>query len=84
MNRCLYTVPKFETGVAGCNHHLPQGANATIIDHQVMTHPDLKAVNTAKKQEEVAPKKGTSAKVDGDTLSVVLPPYSYHLVRVKI
>jgi alpha-N-arabinofuranosidase len=59
-------------------------ANASIIDHQVMTHPDLKAVNTARNQEEVAPKKGTGAKVNGDTLSVVLPPYSYQMVRVKI
>ena len=56
----------------------------TIIDHQVMTHPDLKAVNTAKKQDEVAPKKGDGAKIDGDTLSVRLPPYSYQMVRVKL
>ena len=58
--------------------------NASVIDHQVMTHPDLKAVNTAGNQEEVAPKKGTGAKVNGDRLSVVLPPYSYQMVRVKI
>ena len=58
--------------------------NATVIDHQVMTHPDLKAVNTAQNQDEVAPRKGSGAKVEGDRLTVVLPPYSYQMVRVKI
>jgi alpha-N-arabinofuranosidase len=58
--------------------------NATIIDHQVMTHSDLKAVNTAKNQDEVKPRQGEGAKVDGDKLSVKLPPYSYQMVRVKI
>ncbi|MNY77256.1 hypothetical protein D3C86_2170940 [compost metagenome] len=55
-----------------------------MIDHQVMTHPDLKAVNTAGKQDEVKPKKGEGAKVEGEKLSVKLPPYSYQMVRVKL
>jgi alpha-N-arabinofuranosidase len=62
-----------------------QGFGAgTVIDHQVMTHPDLKAVNTAKKQDEVAPRKGSGAKIADGKLSVTLPPYSYQMVRVKI
>jgi alpha-L-arabinofuranosidase len=59
-------------------------ANAQVIDHQVMTHPDLKAVNTAQKQDEVAPRKGDGAKVDGDRLTVTLPAYSYQMVRVRV
>ena len=32
---------------------------ASVIDHQVMTHANLEAVNTAGKQDEVGPKKGS-------------------------
>ena len=59
-------------------------AGGTVIDHQVMTHPDLKAVNTAKNQDEVKPKKGEGASVANGKLSVKLPPYSYQMVRVKL
>lgn len=57
---------------------------ASVIDHQVMTHANLEAVNTAKKQNEVAPKKGRGAKVADGVLSVSLPPYSYQMLRVKL
>ena len=55
-----------------------------MIDHQVMTHADLKAVNTAGKQDEVKPRQGSGASLADGTLSVSLPPYSYQMVRVKI
>src|SRR5690606_35650410 len=45
-------------------------AGGTIVDHQVMTHDSLRAVNTAKKQDEVVPRKGTGAKLADDKLSV--------------
>ena len=57
---------------------------ATVIDHQVMTHANLRAVNTATEQTNVAPSKGTGAKVDGKVLSVKLAPYSYQMIRVKV
>ena len=57
---------------------------AQVIDHQVMTHKLLEAVNTATDQTNVAPQKGKGAKVDGGTLSVALPPYSYQMIRVKL
>ena len=56
----------------------------SVIDHQVMTHRDLRAVNTGADQNQVAPVKGTGAKVDGKVLSVKLAPYSYQMVRVKV
>jgi alpha-N-arabinofuranosidase len=56
----------------------------TVIDHQVMTHKNLEAVNTATDQSNVAPSKGAGAKIDGKMLSVKLAPYSYQMVRVKV
>ena len=62
-----------------------QGFGAgTVIDHQVMTHPDLKAVNTAGNQDEVKPRKGEGARIGDGTLTISLPPYSYQMVRVKV
>ena len=57
---------------------------ATIIDHQEMTHAMLEAVNTAQDQTNVAPAKGTGAKVAAATLSLSLKPYSYSMIRVKL
>ncbi|HEY4200140.1 MAG TPA: alpha-N-arabinofuranosidase [Devosiaceae bacterium] len=57
--------------------------NATIIDHQVMTHANLEAVNTATDQSAVAPSKGTGAKVADGKLTARLPPYSYQMIRAK-
>ncbi|SFV28837.1 alpha-N-arabinofuranosidase [Devosia crocina] len=59
-------------------------ATGSVIDHQVMTHPNLEATNTAKNQDEVKPRKGEGATVVDGKLSVTLPPYSYQMVRVKI
>ncbi|MNT75025.1 Intracellular exo-alpha-(1-_5)-L-arabinofuranosidase 1 [compost metagenome] len=74
-----HTTETIETDVS-----LQGFGNGTIIDHQVMTHPDLKAVNTAKNQQEVAPRKGSGARIAGNTLTVALPPYCYQMVRVKL
>ena len=49
-----------------------------------MRHPNLKAVNTAKNQDEVKPAKGSGAKAEKGKLTVTLPPYSYQMVRIKI
>ncbi len=51
------------------------GARKTVIDHQVMTHADLEATNTAKAQNNVVPRAGSGAAVSGDRLTVALPPY---------
>jgi alpha-N-arabinofuranosidase len=59
-------------------------AGAAVIDHQVMTHADLRAVNDLKNQNAVAPKKGKGAKLADGVLSVSLPPYSYQMIRVKL
>ena len=57
---------------------------AKVLDHQVMTHKMLDAVNTATDQTNVAPQKGTGAKVDGGMVTVKLPPHSYQMIRVKL
>ena len=59
-------------------------AAGQVIDHQVMTHESLQAVNTATDQTNVAPAKGSGATVADGRLTAKLAPYSYQLIRVKV
>jgi alpha-N-arabinofuranosidase len=56
----------------------------TVIDHQVMTHASLEAVNTADNMTNVAPAKGSGASVADGKLTARLAPYSYQIIRVKV
>jgi len=60
------------------------GGAARVIDHQVMTHSDLRAVNSLKDQNAVVPKAGSGIAVDGGSLTGKLPPYSYQMIRVQL
>lgn len=60
------------------------GVGARVIDHQVMTHADLSAVNTAANQLNVSPSQGQGAKVEDGSLKAALPPFSYQMLRVQI
>jgi alpha-N-arabinofuranosidase len=55
-----------------------------VVDHQVMTHTNLDAVNTAKEPNAVVPRKGSGAGLADGKLSLKLPPYSYQMIRVKV
>ena len=57
---------------------------AQVMDHQLMTHANLEAVNTASKPDEVRPTKGTGASVSEGVLKVSLAPHSYQMVRLKL
>ena len=60
------------------------GGTARVIDHQVVTHADLKIANTLGNQNAVAPKAGSGVAVDGGRLTGKLPPYSYQMIRVQL
>ena len=53
-----------------------------IIEHKLMTHSDLNAVNTAQDPDAVAPREGSGATITDNTLGLELPAYSYHMVRL--
>lgn len=59
-------------------------APKAIVDHQVMTHANLEAVNSLKDQNAVVPTKGTGAKIADGMLTAKLPPLSYQMIRVSI
>ncbi len=59
-------------------------AAGSVVDHQVMTHANLEAVNTARDPDQVVPKKGSGAKLADGALSLRLAPYSYQMIRLKV
>jgi alpha-N-arabinofuranosidase len=58
--------------------------NATLIDHQAMTHANLEAANTLKDMHAVGPTKGSGAAVVDGALNAKLPPYSYQMYRLSV
>ena len=58
--------------------------NATLIDHQAMTHASLEAANTLKDMHAVGPTKGSGAAVVDGALNAKLPPYSYQMYRLSV
>jgi alpha-N-arabinofuranosidase len=52
--------------------------------HEVLSHHDLKAVNSADEPENVAPRRADAAPViNGETLTAVLPGYSWNVLRLE-
>lgn len=57
---------------------------AKSVSHILIDHDDLEARNTRDNQNNVTPQKGDGARLDGQTLSLTLPPYSYSMIQVAL
>lgn len=53
-----------------------------VVDHQVMAHHPLEAVNTLSHPSAVAPKASAGASLTSEVFSARLPPYSYQMIRL--
>ena len=54
-----------------------------VDEHTVLADPDIRATNTAIRPDRVVPSPRSGARLDGDRLSVLLPPRSWNLVRLS-
>ncbi len=54
-----------------------------ILEHIVLHHEDVKAVNTEENPENVVPGEGRGGKMDGGVLSVPLGRLSWNVIRLK-
>ena len=55
----------------------------SVADHQVMTQDSLLATNTLVNMNNVVPRKGSGAMIDGGVLTLKLKPHSYTMIRLK-
>jgi alpha-N-arabinofuranosidase len=51
-----------------------------VKDHLVMTHNDIKAVNTEENPDNVKPVETTNSKLDGGVLTSLLPSKSWNVI----
>jgi len=63
---------------------LERFGTAKSVEHILIDHDDLEAVNTADKPDNVAPSAGKGAKITEGGLALTLPPYSYSCIRVQL
>jgi len=80
----FFAVNRHATDALDVEVRLEGFADGRVVDHQVMTHVDLEAVNTAGNQANVAPQPGSGAGLAQGMLTARLAPYSYQLIRVKL
>ncbi|ACV59898.1 arabinosylfuranosidase ArfA [Alicyclobacillus acidocaldarius] len=58
--------------------------NARSEEHIVLTHPNMKAVNTKERPNEVVPQKRSIGAVDAGRLAVELPALSWNVIRIRV
>jgi alpha-N-arabinofuranosidase len=61
---------------------LRQYEGLTVKEHTVLTNDDMKAVNTFEQPFNVAPQKGSGAKLDGGRLTATLGRHSWNVIRL--
>ncbi len=55
---------------------------AHVLEHITMTHPDLRAVNSANEPDTVVPQSQKGTRTTDNVLEAHLPPLSYHVIRL--
>jgi len=76
VNRSLKEEMELTVGLSGT------GSRFNPVDWTVLQHPDLKAVNTAEKQN-VKPVPASGAVIKDNSMSAVLKPASWNVFRIK-
>ena len=54
------------------------------VSHEVLSHPDLKAVNTENQPDNVRPVQGEGGVLYGGRLTVRVPKASWNVVRITV
>ncbi len=80
----FFVVNRHETEALDLDLALEGFGAGVVIDHQVMVHADVNAVNTSVNPMAVVPAKGVGAAVKAGRLTASLPPLSYQMLRVKL
>jgi alpha-N-arabinofuranosidase len=77
----VFAVNRDETQPAILRLRLAGAGAATVTEHLVLGGADLLATNTERLPDRVVPRSGTGHQLDGDRLTVELPPVSWSLIR---
>jgi alpha-N-arabinofuranosidase len=54
----------------------------TKVEHSLLHHDDVKAVNTEEDPDNVSPRQGKGGKLEDGRFTIVLPSLSWNVVRL--
>lgn len=58
-------------------------AGYSVLEHLLLTHPNLKAANSADQPHNVVPRSGGDAAISEGTLTATIPPASWNVIRLQ-
>lgn len=79
----VFAVNRDETQPATLRLRLAGAGARTVAEHVVLGGADLLAANSEQMPDRVAPRSSTRHQLDGDQLTVELPPVSWSLIRTS-
>jgi alpha-N-arabinofuranosidase len=80
----LFVVNRHLTEALDLSTRLEGFPRARLAEHIQMTHPDLRAINSAEHPDNVAPRTVAGASVEEGMLKAQLPPLSYNVIRLAV
>lgn len=78
----VFAVNRDETQPATLRLRLAGAGARTVTEHVVLGGADLLATNSEQFPDRVAPRSSTGHQLDGDQLTIELPPVSWSLIRM--
>ncbi|MCO5731519.1 alpha-N-arabinofuranosidase [Rhizobium sp. SSA_523] len=79
----FFVINRSDTAIEAAFDLAAFGQHLSIAEQQIITHDDLKAVNTEEDRMNVVPTKADTASLADGRLSETIAPYSYQMIRIK-
>lgn len=80
----IFCVNRHKSEKTALNVRLGGFDTPALVEHLVLEHSDMKAVNSAGQPDAVKPGLNTTARIDGEFLHAVINPLSWNVLRIKV
>ena len=80
----FFAINRHGTEPLDINLSMERFGSIKSVEHVLIKHDDLKARNTRDDPDNVAPRRTSDAVVEGNGVSLSVPPYSYSMIRVRL
>ncbi|AJY45393.1 alpha-N-arabinofuranosidase [Martelella endophytica] len=80
----FFAVNRHESEAITIDLALERFGEAKSVEHTLIKHDDLEAVNSRDNPDNVKPERKEGANLAGGKITVTVPPYSYSMIRVTL
>jgi alpha-L-arabinofuranosidase len=80
----FFAINRHGTEAMEINLDMERFGTAKSVEHTLIKHDDLEAKNTRDNPDNVKPRKTENAKLEGNTVRLTVPPYSYSMIKVQL